>query len=153
MDLYSIRNQRISPNEEFPLLCFRSARLCVALLARSAAYRKKGFKKVDSVTKRAFLECATSFLIFYLQKSLSHMLPANDNWYFRVIRAPPLLSVFSLPSFRNKHFVCLILLNPVPPQTRQITHRVYFLKRKSSLSLLEKAASSFHVYAKMRLRS
>ncbi|KAK4838062.1 hypothetical protein QYF36_010664 [Acer negundo] len=25
MDLYSIRNQRISPNEEFPLLCFRSA--------------------------------------------------------------------------------------------------------------------------------
>lgn len=40
MDLYSIRNKRISPNEEFPLALF-SLRSCVALLAHGAAYRKK----------------------------------------------------------------------------------------------------------------
>nr|AFK47445.1 unknown [Lotus japonicus] len=33
MDLYSIRNQRISPNYEFPLHCFRSARAWHSLLA------------------------------------------------------------------------------------------------------------------------
>ena len=43
MDLYSIRNQRISPNEEFPLLCFRSARAWHSLLAER--HTEKNIKK------------------------------------------------------------------------------------------------------------
>ena len=41
MDLYSIRNQRISPNEEFPLLCFRSARAWHSLLAERHTEKRK----------------------------------------------------------------------------------------------------------------
>src|SRR5258707_11612695 len=42
MDLYSIRNQRISPPQNRKiLLALFSLRSCVALLARGAAYRKK----------------------------------------------------------------------------------------------------------------
>ena len=53
MDLYSIRNQRISPNEEFPLLCFRSARAWHSLLAE----RHTGKKRIgiDDLTKAPFL--------------------------------------------------------------------------------------------------
>jgi len=44
MDLYSIHNQRISPPkkiEEFPLLCFRSARAWHSLLAERHTEKRK----------------------------------------------------------------------------------------------------------------
>lgn len=57
MDLYSIRNQRISPNEEFPLLCFRSAsKECHARAERHTEKRKVlEEKKVDSLKLGKFV--------------------------------------------------------------------------------------------------
>ena len=52
MDLYSIRNQRISPNEEFPLLCFRSVRAWHSLLAEWHTEKKNKEEKGKEVTIR-----------------------------------------------------------------------------------------------------
>ena len=49
MDLYSIRNQRISPNEEFPLLCYRSARAWHSLLAERHTEKRKVLEEKKSI--------------------------------------------------------------------------------------------------------
>ena len=76
MDLYSIRNQRISPNEEFPLLCFRSAsKECHARAERHTEKRKvleekkSGFPKTWQVCLACHRPCfGVSF--FWVRKSL-----------------------------------------------------------------------------------
>ena len=49
MDLYSIRNQRIYPNEKFPLLCFRSARAWHSLLAERHTEKRKVLEEKKSI--------------------------------------------------------------------------------------------------------
>ena len=63
MDLYSIRNKRISPNEEFPLALF-SLRSCVALLAHGAAYRKKN-QEEKAAFLRLFLRAFKSVTLLF----------------------------------------------------------------------------------------
>lgn len=82
MDLYSIRNQRISPNS--PCFALFSLRSCVALLARGAAYRKKkGFGRKKSrfpfVTKSpSRIRCGRVLVTLLVAATASHLNAASS---------------------------------------------------------------------------
>lgn len=121
--LYSIHNQRISLNEEFPLLwlCFRSARAWHSLLAERHTEKRKVLKEKKSgfpfVTKSPILDPSRVF----------HSLA----WCKRLLAGP-----FSSPSRIRCGMVLVTLLVAATASHLNAASSVFLLKLKASATWL-----------------